>query len=1066
MTRPTSARGRLARYGFGVADGDGGARAADLLGPDGLGLWDPARQEPAGDAAELLKALSRAADPDLALRQLHRVVEAEGRTGATEHGATGATGRGATGAAGSPGPPASGIGATADGPGAAGSPLLAALRTDPGLRRRLIAVLGASSALGDHLVANPGHWRALATTDGRAPLADGTLEPEPGPDAAPAAGEPMSIPALRQAYRLALLRVAAADLTGGQGLEQTMAALSALADATLAAAYRIAVAELPAGTPPPRLAVVAMGKCGGVELNYVSDVDVIFVAAADEDLTAGTAVATRLIHICGLVAWPVDAALRPEGNRGPLVRTLASHLAYYRRWARTWEFQALLKARPAAGDTALAEEWIGQLAPLLWRAAERPEAVDDIRAMRRKILDNIPPRELEREIKRGPGGLRDIEFAVQVLQLVHGRIDESLREPGTIPALRALVAGGYVGRADGEALLRGYRFLRAVEHRLQLQGLRRTHTVPTDPAALRWLAHALGYTATPAQDAVEAFRAEWVAHATEVRRLHAKLLYRPLLEAVARVPADGLRMTPEAARHRLEILGFADPSGALRHLEALTGGVTRTAAIQRTLLPVLLQEFADAPEPDRGLLNYRRVSDKLGGTPWYLRLLRDEGPVARRLARELALSRYVADLLARDPEALRLLAQDAELTPRSAEVLCEGFAAAANRHLAGGGASPTDPAEAIRAVRALRRRELFRLACADVLRHAGSLAPVGPGTGGAATGLGAANPTAGTAAAATLDIDVLGAALSAVTDATLAAALQAARATHPGPPGLRFAVIGMGRLGGYEMNYLSDADVLFVYEPPSGVAEDAASAAAHAIAEELRRLLGMPAPDPPLGVDADLRPEGRQGPLVRSLAAYAQYYARWSRVWEAQALLRARFVCGDAELGRAFEEIANPVRYPRRGLTREQVVEIRRIKARVETERLPRGADPATHTKLGRGGLADVEWAVQLVQLRHGGHVPALRSTRTLDALAAARDAGLIEAADAAAMAAGWRLAAQVRNALMLVRGRAGDQLPRHGVELAGVVRLLGGHDPGEFLDEYLRTARRSRAAVERVLDA
>ncbi|MEV1156058.1 bifunctional [glutamine synthetase] adenylyltransferase/[glutamine synthetase]-adenylyl-L-tyrosine phosphorylase [Micromonospora chokoriensis] len=1006
MSRPTRAPGRLARYGFGTAEGDGGARAADLLGPDGLRLWRPDEQEPTDEpAGELLAALSRAADPDLALRQLHRIVEAERR--ATE--------------------------------GSAESPLLAELHADPGLRRRLIAVLGASSALGDHLVANPEHCLTLRTApDGLAPIAEGRLEPTDG-------GNPTA--ALRSAYRLALLRIAAADLTGGRGLEQTMAALSALADATLAAAYEIAVTELADGTERPRLAVVAMGKCGGGELNYVSDVDVIFVAAEDADLPAATQVATRLISICGLVAWPVDAALRPEGNRGPLVRTLASHLAYYRRWARTWEFQALLKARPAAGDLPLAQEWIDQLAPLVWRAAERPEAVEDVRAMRRRIIDHIPPKELEREIKRGPGGLRDIEFAVQLLQLVHGRGDETLREPGTIPALRALVAGGYVGRADGEALLRGYRFLRSVEHRLQLQGLRRTHTVPTEPGALRWLAAALGFTAAPGRSAVESFRAEWVTHATEVRRLHAKLLYRPLLESVARVPADGLRLTPEAARHRLEILGFADPAGALRHLQALTGGVSRTAAIQRTLLPVLLSEFADAPEPDRGLLNYRKVSDKLGSTPWYLRLLRDGGPVARRLARVLSLSRYVADLLARDPEALRLLAEENELVPRSRDVLREGFLAAAARH--------TDPVEATSAVRALRRRELVRVACADVLCRAGSLAPSPTRPDGAN------RPAPGLS-----DITQVGTALADVTDATLAAALRAAQASQPAPEGLRFAVIGMGRLGGYESNYLSDADVLFVYDPPAGASESAASAAAHAIAEELRRLLGVPAPDPPLGVDADLRPEGRQGPLVRSLAAYAAYYARWSRVWESQALLRARFVCGDAGLGAEFEAMIDPVRYPADGLTREQVVEIRRIKARVETERLPRGADPATHTKLGRGALADVEWAVQLVQLRHAGANPALRGTRTLDALAAAERAGLIDPADAAEMAAGWSLAAQVRNALMLVRGRAGDQLPRHGVELAGVVRLLGRDDPGEFLDEYLRVGRRSRAATERVLNA
>jgi glutamate-ammonia-ligase adenylyltransferase len=231
-------------------------------------------------------------------------------------------------------------------------------------------------------------------------------------------------------------------------------------------------------------------------------------------------------------------------------------------------------------------------------------------------------------------------------------------------------------------------------------------------------------------------------------------------------------------------------------------------------------------------------------------------------------------------------------------------------------------------------------------------------------------------------------------------------------------------------------------------------------------MLSAPAPDPALGIDADLRPEGRQGPLVRSLNAYQQYYARWSKVWEAQALLRARFVCGDASLGRRFEELADAVRYPSGGLTREQVVEIRRIKARVEVERLPRGADPNTHTKLGRGGLADVEWAVQLVQLRHAYALPDLRKTRTLEALNAAQKGQLIDKVDAAAMTAGWTLAAQVRNALTLVRGRPTDQLPQHGVELAGAVQILGGGDPGEFVDRYLRLTRRSRAATERVLES
>jgi glutamate-ammonia-ligase adenylyltransferase len=997
MTRSTSGARSLARYGF--ADPD---RAALIVGRSGLGLWDDAAQAPVDDrAGSLLDAFAVAADPDLALRQFARLVEASSRqiNGGDRDG-----GRAS---------------------GAQRDDLVAAALGDLRFRRRLVSLLGVSATLGDLLVANPTEWHELRGEQNKRPAGYATRDVS-------------DVPALRSAYRRELLRIVAADLTAAVDIDTAMLRLSELADATLAAALAISSAEQPGNAAACTLAVIAMGKCGGRELNYVSDVDVVFVCEpvgdtdTDSAMRAGSALAARLMEICAQVAWPVDAALRPEGSRGALVRTLSSHLAYYRKWAKTWEFQALLKARPAAGDRRLGDRWLDSLQPLIWQAAERPEAVEDVRAMRRRIVQAIPRSELDREIKRGPGGLRDIEFAVQLLQLVHGRADETLRSPSTLEGLRALIAGGYVGLADGEHLLRAYRFLRAVEHRLQLQRLRRTHTVPVDPVELRWLAHALGYRPNAARDAVEAFRSEWVRHVTEVRRLHAKLLYRPLLEAVARVPSEALRLTPEAAAARLEVLGFADPPSALRHIQALTGGLSRTAAIQRQLLPVLLSEFADAPEPERGLLAYRQVSEKLGNTPWYLRLLRDEGPVALRLARILALSRYVTQLLVRDPEALRLLADDAELAPRTKAALIDGFAAAAARH------EENEPAS--NAVRALRRRELFRIACADLLGQC--------------------------------DIDAVGEALARVTDATLSATLGVTA------PALPFAIIGMGRLGGYETSYPSDADVLFVYEPPPGMADDTASAAALAVAEELRRLLARPAPDPPLGVDADLRPEGRQGPLVRSLAAYQQYYARWSKVWEAQALLRARFVAGDPALADRFLAVADRMRYPAGGLSREQITEIRRIKARVDSERLPRGADPATHTKLGRGGLVDVEWTVQLLQLQHGHRLPELRTTRTLEALTCATKAGLVDRVDAAALEAGWRQASRVRNALTLVRGTASDQLPRQGVDLAAVARILGrpsgftpdttsaGADPGEFLDDYLRVARRARQAAERILDS
>ncbi len=1025
MSHPTSATLRLARYGFTDV-----MSAAALLGPlpEGLGLWgdnaaaggaDPrpgtgAEPGPTDAAAgEVLVALGEAADPYLALRQLHRVEEAARLSGV-------------------------------DGP-------LGTMRSDPAVRSALAAVLGASVTLGDDLAADPARWVMVRNLD---------FDPA-DPFLGAVAG---SATALRTAHRTALLRLAAADLAGVSDVDSTMRNLATLADATLAAGLRLAEQECGAR---PRLAVISMGKCGGRELNYVSDVDVIFVCESDVDLVDAQVVAANLMRVCSQAAWQVDANLRPEGSQGPLVRTLAAHEAYYRRWARTWEFQALLKARPAAGDLDLGARWLAIVSPLVWQAAERPEAVQDVRAMRRRIIDNVRPADREREVKLGPGGLRDIEFAVQLLQLVHGRGDEEIRSGSTLEALAALTARGYVGREDGVALGHAYRFLRTVEHRLQLQRLRRTHTVPDGrtpegASALRWLAQALGFRTDPRRDAVEAFQSEWSTHALEVRRLHTKLVYRPLVEAVARVPSAGLRLTPEAARSRLEILGFVDPVNALRHLEALIGGVSRYASIQHTLLPVLLNELADAPEPDRGLLAYRQVSDALRGTPWFLRLLRDEGAVALRLAKLLGLSRYVTDLLVHDPEALRLLADDTELVPRPLESLVDTMTAAVDRHgYVGERGWRGGAGVAVQTVRALRRRELFRISCADLLGLVGTGGPAGAGLDLTALGLSpAVDPSAGTSA-----VMAVGQALSDLADATLRAALRAA-VGRTRAYDLPITIIGMGRLGGGEMSYSSDADVLFVYEPPPGVAEETASATAHAVAEELRRLLSTPAPEPALGIDADLRPEGRQGPLVRSFAAYERYYAEWSKIWEAQALLRARYIAGDTALADRFLALADRVRYPVGGLTAEQVVEIRRIKARVDTERLPRGADPATHAKLGRGGLADVEWAVQLLQLRHGYRIAGLRTTRTLDALAAARDSGLMSTMDAVFLARGWVLASQVRNALMLVRGRPTDQLPRQGAELAGVARAL--HRPssiaaGEFLDEYLRTARRARGAAQRV---
>jgi [glutamine synthetase] adenylyltransferase / [glutamine synthetase]-adenylyl-L-tyrosine phosphorylase len=1106
----TSLSGWLARMGF--ADVPRAERELNALGVTGQGI--------AGEGHPLLAALAWAADPDLALAGLAQVAERD---------------RG----------------------------LIAALDSDQAFRIRLTAALGVSKALADHLARHPADSALLRGQEaGRRPaaktiraeflraVAADPADPEPRAgqltETAPAktgtakTGTAKTDTATDPAARLAaayhgrLLHLAARDVTGAATVDEVAAELADLADAVLEAALAIARAELPPDAAPVRFAVVAMGKCGARELNYASDIDVIFVAEPyrpappapgepapgtqadpvladpvqadpvqpeEAALKTATRLAVGLIRACERTTpegplFPVDPNLRPEGRQGPLVRTLASHLAYYDRWAKTWEFQALLKARPAAGDLALGKQYADSVAPLVWQASQRENFVEDVQAMRRRVIDTLPKNMAGRELKLGPGGLRDIEFAVQLLQLVHGRSNERLRVPATLPALAALADEGYVGRTDAEDLGQAYRFLRQTEHLLQLYQLRRTHTLPTEPAALRRLGRALGGGPRPmlpnvrlvppaprvtvqalrgpeppgpglagtvqpgARTAIppeEAFTQAWTRTAQRVRRLHEKLFYRPLLDAVAKLPSTAARLTPEAARARLEALGYRDPAGALRHIEALTSGLRRRAAIQRTLLPVLLGWFADAAEPDAGLLAFRQVSEALGDSPWFLRLLRDETKAAERMACVLASSRYATGLLLRAPEAVALFADDAELVPKTVDVLRAEMTSAARRY-------DGDAEQAAVAVRSLRRRELFRVAAADVLGLIG-LAEAG---------------------------EALTAITTASLDAVLAATIAKVETELRGPLPTRFAVIAMGRYGGHESGYGSDADVIFVHEPrpaldgqggPPGDGDRRASDAAQAVGIELRRLLQIPAPDPPLEVDADLRPEGKQGPLVRSLGACEAYYARRAAVWEWQALLRAEFVVGDAELGAKFVAIADRYRYPAGGLSDQAAREIRRIKARVEAERIPRATDRALHLKLGPGGLSDVEWTVQLLQLRHGDTIPGLRTTRTLAALDAAVAAGLVQAADAGALRAAWRFAARIRNAIMLVRGRPGDTLPARHDELTAVARLLGYKPAGEAAErdarggasswsdtpaaaleeDYRRTARRARKVMDQL---
>jgi len=951
---------------------------------------------------ELLWSLSRAPDADVALRTMVRLAEALGPDW---------------------------------------QQLNAALLKDRGLRGRLFSVVGSSLALGDHLVANPLCWHLL---EGAVSLPSveqlHSRFAECLAEFGTAAGTVM--PKLRNVYRDQLLILAALDLACTVENEPVLAFptvgahLADMADAALAVALEVAVRTVcEDGRPAPRLAVIAMGKCGARELNYVSDVDVIFVAAgtAENDMAITTRVAGEMMRLASETFFEVDAGLRPEGKQGALVRTLDSHIAYYQRWAKTWEFQALLKARPAAGDLELGQAYASALMPMVWTAYKREDFVGDVQAMRRRVESLVPADVRDREIKLGTGGLRDVEFAVQLLQLVHGRTDESLHVSSTVDALAALGSGGYIGRDDAANLTASYEFLRLLEHRLQLQRLKRTHLLPApdDDEALRWLARAAHIRPDGTHDALGVLREEIKRQNHRVSRLHAKLFYQPLLESVGESVGFARGMTPAAAERQLAALGYEGPQSALTHLGALVNESGRRGRVQSVLLPRLLDWLSDAPDPDSGLLAYRRISEALSDQRWYLATLRDEGAVARRLMHVLGTSAFVPELLMRAPEVIQQYA-DGPTGPKLLDVEPSGVSraltASAGRH--------PDPVRAIAAARTLRRRELARVASADLLGM--------------------------------LEVTEVCAALTAVWVAVLQSALEAViRANTPGDGVVpaKIAVIGMGRLGGSELGYGSDADVMFVCEPTGEAQETRAVKWSVSVAEQVRALLGTPSADPPLDVDANLRPEGRQGPLVRTLASYRAYYDQWAQSWEIQALLRAHWVAGDPNLGHRFLLMADKIRYPKGGVSAAAVQEIRRIKARVDAERLPRGADPNTHTKLGRGGLADIEWTVQLLQLRYADKVPGLHKTSTLRALDAIGAAELIAERDVDLLREAWLTATRARNALVLVRGKPTDQLPGPGRQLNAVAVAAGWHndDGGEFLDNYLRITRRAKMVVRKV---
>ena len=835
-------------------------------------------------------------------------------------------------------------------------------------------LLGFSRAAADVFVAHPDEVASLADVS---PREGGALRAELAGDIdrlGPAAG-------LRRFRRRAMLRVAARDLAGAT-LDEVVVEISAIADACIAEAIE--------REPDTRdLAVVALGKLGGSELNYASDVDLLFLHR-DPGPGAQTTAERAVALVTAMLAEPtaeglalrVDVALRPGGRAGALSRSLEATLAYYEWESATWERQAMIKARPVAGDHELGRGFVDGITPFVYPPELAPAAIEDVRRTKVRLEEYIRQRGKEFvEVKRGRGGIRDVEFAVQLLQIVHGRRDPRLRTPNTLAALTALAIEGYVADADAEALADAYRFLRRVEHRLQIVRDLQTHDLPPGRLARTTLARSLDL---PDADALAA---EYERTTGLVRSIHERLFYRPLLESFAGPTQlhPGHGTDRPSTEELLGGLGFAEPTRSYDVLGRLMDPGRRIGKVLAHLFPVMAPALALSPTPDAALVRLERIAEAVG-----------EG-------------RDVADLLATDPVAARRLA-----------------------HVAGASSFATD------------------LLVADPSRIRGLSDTL---LGGETDALGDLVDAVARTAARELTPRETGEALSTVAVRVTRDALEAAEP----PADLPFAVIGMGKLGARELNVASDLDLVFVYDGEGSEAQRSAGQLAGRVLRLVREAGWEP--------DADLRPEGRNGPLARSIAGYLEYWQRYAETWEFQTLLRARAIAGDPDLGRRFELNAADAAFPPDGITIDRVADIRRMRERIERERVKPPEAAKFHFKLGVGSLADVQFAVELSLMRHGGWHPEIRSRRTLEAIDRLAAAKLMSGSVARDLGEAFVFCTDVKNALEMDRRLHAEAVPPNPAEQTALARRLGYEEyPRQsFIDDYLRVTRRARRAMERV---
>ena len=889
--------------------------------------------------------------------------------------------------------------------------------------------------------------------------------------------------ALRRHKQREYLRIGTRDLSPSVSVEETMRELTALAEAALEVAYRFCRSEaerdygalrIPGTTRENRFVILGMGKLGGEELNFSSDIDIIYFYEEEEGESEGGSkgkisprgffggVAEKITRLVGEVTdegfvFRTDLRLRPLGRNGPLVQPLGSALIYYESWGQCWERSALIKARPVAGDNELGAQFLQEIAPFIYRRYLDFATVEELRHMKTRIEQELlSPQTGDRNLKLGRGGIREIEFFTQALQLVNGGYEPGIRECNTLRALSLLARYGFIPASEETKLSQAYRFLREVEHKIQMVQEAHSHSIPEGEEEEKALARRLGYSRTSSGSERKLFWRDYQRHTASVRRAFDRLFYGAQKE-ISSAGVTGLGgmwndLDQEGLiLENLKAHGFSDPQRAYRSLLAVRDGEAyappspRRLKVMRTLGPALMAEITSSASPDRALFNLAEFSHRLGGRTGFLSLLAENPKTMRLLIDLFSNSQFLTELFLKRPELLdSLIMVDLTQLQKTKEKMV--------------GELLTDLSEAedlekkLNTLRRYKTEEFIRIGLHDL--------------GGA------------------LELEAIIGQLSNLAEACLEGALilsaEEMEKSFGKVPGGRFSVIGMGKLGGKEIDYNSDLDLIFIYDVPELAQSEggkSGSLAPHEyyvrLGQKLITFLSAPTEEGVVyKIDLRLRPSGRTGPLVSSLETFRYYHQTSSELWERQALIKARFVAGHTGLGSEAERVAESFAYGR-GLTQDGTEEIHHLRMRMERE-LAREDSAHFNLKKGRGGMVDIEFLAQMLQLSYGHPHPGLRMRGTLEALRALMDHKIIKKSEYRLLSDGYLFLRRLDHRLRLERDQSIDILEREALRLQGVAQALGygasasrrkssAKNEGELLlRDYELRRERIRACYER----